>query len=127
MYLSITTHLVYGLERFHYIEKRQALFSASKNGASHGASQKDIYGPCVVMVVAQKVGGAHKHILYLTTELSYLVKQNIKTLHTEKERYTQDLLPTQLTSRLTCVIGSEQHCLSLASIAEAQLGRLELP
>ena len=46
MYLSwtITTHLVSGLERFHYIKKKQALFSACKHGASHGASQKDIYG-----------------------------------------------------------------------------------
>ena len=93
---------MYGLERVHYIEKKQALFSASNNGASHGASQKDIYGPCVVMVVAQKVGGAHKHILYQTTELSYLVEQNIKTLHTEKERYIQDLLPTQLTCAILC-------------------------
>ena len=74
---------------------REGLFSACK----HGASQK---GPCVVMVFAQKVGGAHKNILYLTTELSYLVEQNIKTLHTEKERYTEDLLPTQLTCAILC-------------------------
>ena len=72
--------------------------------------------PCVVMVLTQKVGGAHKNILYQTTELSYLVEQNIKTLHTEKERYTQDLLPTQLTCALLCFFDSEQHCLSLASI-----------
>ena len=62
---------MYGLERVHYIKKKQALFSASKNGASHGASQKDIYGPCVVMVVAQKVGGAHKSIIILPKLLSY--------------------------------------------------------
>ena len=50
------------------------------------------------MVVAQKVGGAHKNIiLSQTTELSYLVEQNIKTLHTEKERYTEDLLHTYIT------------------------------
>ena len=86
------THFVSGLEIFHYIEKRQALFSASK----HGASQKDIYDPCGVMVVAQKVGGAHKNI---TTELSYLVEQKINT---EKERYIQDLLSTQLTCAILC-------------------------
>ena len=87
------THFVSGLEIFHYIEKRQASYSACK----HGASQKDIYGPCVVMVVAQKVGGAHKNILYQTTELSYLVEQNIKILHTEKERYIHTRLATYTT------------------------------
>ena len=106
------THFVSGLEIFHYIEKRWDSYSACK----HGASQKDIYGPCVVMVVAQKVGGAHKHILYPTTELSYLVEQNIKTLHTERERYIQDLLPTQLTSRLTCVIQNSIVCLLLRQL-----------
>ena len=94
-----------------------------------------------VMVQARRISMAlvlswslHKKWVGLTNthftkkiELSYLVKQNIKTLHTEKERYTEDLLHTYTTYVSTYLCYSEQHCLSLASISEALLGRLELP